>query len=1112
MNYGFRPIRDLLAGSALVLLLLPFFGAPVSAAGFESHPMRFDHLTLDDGLSQSNVLSVLQDSDGFMWFATENGLNRYNGYEFEYYRRERGNPDALASDFIFDIQEDKHGNLWVATNGGGLSRLDRKSGTAKTYRHDSKDPNSISGNLLRRLYIDEQGIIWIATREAGLNRFDPSSEVFTHFSIGKHDDGSFGTIFALHPAGKGALWVGGDHGLTRLDTAKNTFETFASGNSSKQSLGDFSVRAIEVDSSGMVWLGTYGGGLSRLNPDSGHFEHFRHQADDPETITGDRVSSIFEDSDGRLWVGTTDGLNLIDKKTGAAVRYMKDRGDATSLGDNDITAIYQDRGGLLWIGTKWRGLNKWNPRSWAYGLEPAKALTADSKSQPNVMAFTEDSAGTLWVGTIGEGLNAINRETGSVTRYRKDADGTHRISDNNVMSLMTDSSGRVWIGTMSQGITRLDPITGERTTFRHDPADPQSLSANGIMTMVEDSKGRVWVGTFGGGISRLNPDTGKFTRFSADPASPTALNSDRVTTMAESADGNMWIGTDAGGLSLYDAETGRIHTFRHDPEDVKTLAADTVYSINIDANGTVWVGTQGGGLDRVVGDADEPDDIYFENTSQQDGLANDVVYGVEFDNTGRVWMSTNYGISRFDPDSGEIKNLHRKDGLQSEEFNFGAHYRAASGELFFGGHNGYNAFNPDDVQPNKVIPLIALTGFFMSGDRTKSDLPVDETETVEISWKDDVVAFEFAVMDFAAPEYNQYMYKLEGFDKDWIELGNRRRATYTDLDDGRYLLRVKAANSDGVWNEAGFALPISVSAAPWDTWWAYLGYIALAVNLGAMLWLGHQRKIRREEEYSQRLEHEVNSRTEKLLDKNQQLRALNRALQESSLSDPLTGLRNRRFVFEEVSRDLDVIQRRLADEREGTVQSDVSELVFMMIDLDHFKPINDTYGHAAGDQMLVELRDVLLSICRRSDFVIRWGGDEFVVIAKQTKPHEAEALAERIRTSVAGHNFALSDGQIVRTTCSIGFAAYPLFKAQVDESNLDQIISLADSLMYEAKKQRNAWVGMLGPSEATTSFDIEHDDIESTSLLFRAKRAGNLNRFSSIAGEPHALKRISGAS
>ncbi|MBT8100116.1 MAG: diguanylate cyclase, partial [Gammaproteobacteria bacterium] len=640
---------------------------------------------------------------------------------------------------------------------------------------------------------------------------------------------------------------------------------------------------------------------------------------------------------------------------------------------------------------------------------------------------------------------------------------------------------------------------------------PASLSANGIMTMTEDRQGRVWVGTFGGGISLYDPKTERFTRFQPSADDPRSLSSNRVTSIAEDPSGRMWVGTDSGGLNLYDPKSGNFHRFAHNPDDPKTLAADTVYAVNVDADGTVWVGTQGGGLDRVVGDAASPDEIYFSNISHADGLANNVVYGIQFDDAGWVWMSTNFGISRYHPESGQIKNLHRKDGLQSEEFNFGAHHRSDSGELFFGGINGFNAFDPKDIQPSKIVPLIAMTGFVNLADPTKSDLPTEESESIEISWKDDVVAFDFAVMDYVAPAQNRFQYKLEGFDRDWIDLGNRNRVTYTDLNDGNYLLRVKAANSEGVWNEAGFSVPVRVTAAPWDTWWAYLGYVAVFAQLVFFLWTGHRRKVRREEEYSHRLELEVNSRTEKLLDKNKQLHLLNQALQESSLSDPLTGLRNRRFVFEEVSRDLDVIQRRLADERECVDKSEITDLVFMMIDLDNFKPINDTYGHAAGDQMLLELRDVLLGICRRSDFVIRWGGDEFVVIAKQTRHGEAEALAERIRSSVANQNFTLSDGQIVRTTCSIGFASYPLFRAQADESSLDQIISLADGLMYEAKKKRNAWVGMLGPSEATTSFDSSNETIESTSLLFRARRAGNLNTFSSEADGQRGPLRLSNA-
>ena len=1096
---------------AAFLLFAVFSGVPtvVLAESNNHHPMRFDHVTLDDGLSQSNVLTVLQDSQGFLWVGTENGLNRYDGYEIETFNHDRGDPNSLSSDFVFDIEEDRDGNLWIATNGGGLVKFDRENNRFMAFRHDPANSTSISSNIVRRLLIDDTGIVWIGTRGAGLDRLDPGDGVFSHYRFGDGEQAP-DSIYALYQDSAGMLWAGGDHGLTRLDTATNELLTYSHDQGSAASVPESSVRAIAEDADGRLWIGTDGGGLSRLNADGSAFEHFTQVADDETTLASDRVSTLYKDSAGRLWAGTTRGLHLVDGDTGSVVRYVHDSSDASSLGGDDVTTIYEDRAGLLWVGTKTRGLNKWNPRTWAYGFEPAKKITASADRQPNVTSFVEDDAGTLWVGTFGDGLNAMDRSSGEVVRYRNDEDSAHRISDNRVMSLMRDAKGRIWVGTMTKGIDRLDPATGTLRAFRFDPDDPSSLSANGIMTMFEDSAGYVWVGTFGGGISRFDPETEQFTRYRQHAGNSNSLSSDRVTSIAEDRNGRIWIGTEGGGLNLFDQAGNNFHHFRHDPNDPRTLAADTVYAINIDAAGTVWVGTHGGGLDRVVGDALNPAEFYFENLSQKDGLTNDVIYGVHVDSRGWLWMSTNYGITRLDPETGELRNLHRKDGLQSEEFNFGAHYQSDSGELFFGGHDGFNAFRPEAIKASVVVPAIALTGFFNLNDPTKSRLPED-VESVELSWKDGSVAFEFAALDFAAPESNRYMYKLEGFDKDWIDLGNRRRVTYTDLDDGNYLLRVRAASSEGVWNEAGYAIPVSVSAAPWDTWWAYMGYAALFVQLVVFLWLGHRRKVQREEEYSRRLENEVSLRTERLLETNKELNHLNKALQESSLSDPLTGLRNRRFVFEEVSRDLDSIRRRIEDERDGMASDDTNELVFMMIDMDNFKPINDTYGHAAGDQVLLDFRDLLLSICRRSDFVIRWGGDEFVVIAKQARAGETEALAERIRSTVANHNFMLGDGQIVRTTCSIGFAAYPLFRNKVDDSGLDQIINLADSLMYEAKKTRDAWAGMLGPTEAATSFDFDHEAIEPTSLLFRARHTGNLVRHNPISDE-RDLHRIGSVS
>jgi diguanylate cyclase (GGDEF)-like protein len=669
------------------------------------------------------------------------------------------------------------------------------------------------------------------------------------------------------------------------------------------------------------------------------------------------------------------------------------------------------------------------------------------------------------------------------------------------MSVLLDSEDMLWVGTMTGGLNRINTDTASNTVFLHDANDPTSLSANGIMALLEDSTGDIWAGTFGGGISRFDRGAGHFVHYAADPSNVEALTSSRVTSFAEDQLGNIWVGTDAGGLNLIDSESGKFHNFRYDEDEPRSLADDTVYALHVDVDGTVWVGTRGGGLSRVVGDSSNPDLVEFTHVTQKDGLANDVVYGIQSDASGELWLSTNYGISRLDQTTGTISNLHRRDGLQSEEFNFGAHHRSADGTMFFGGPNGFNEFEPEQLLSSSVIPPVILTGFFKGNDSARSDIPFDTEEGIDLSYQDDNVSFEFAALDFASPGDNLYKYKLDGRDSDWIALGNHRRITYTDLDKGDYLLRVKAANSDGVWNDVGISLPIRVSPAPWETWWAYLGYAAMAAQLAFLMWSLHARKVRREEEYSYRLEQEVKIRTEELAERNNELNELNVTLQESSLSDPLTGLRNRRFVFEEVSRDLATISRKYTDEREGRNSQNASDLVFMMIDLDNFKPINDTYGHAAGDKILLDIRDVLLSTCRRSDFVVRWGGDEFVVIAKQSQPGESEALAERIRREIESREFSLPDGQFVRTTCSIGFTAFPLFRGQAENGDLDQVINLADNLMYEAKNQRNAWVGMLDINEVVASEGFVTDDIEATSVLFRARHEGRLLEYNPNVNE-----------
>lgn len=1044
---------------AAALALLPRLGhSQAEPAG----PMRFGHVTVEQGLSQADVMAVFQDSVGYLWFGTENGLNRYDGYRMRRYQRRHGQADGLAHDFVWKIAEDKAGNLWVATDGGGAARWNRATDTFTTYRHDPADAGSIASNNVRTLLADADGAIWIGTRQHGLDRLDPATGKATHF---RHDPANPASlpndaVYALLTDGAGQLWVGTDGGLSRWHRTSGSFIHYRHAEANPESLSDDRVRAVFEDRKGALWVGTDAGGLNRLDPATGRFQHYRHAANAATRLSHDNVRAILEDADGRLWIGTADGLNLMHRESGTFSRYVHADADPTSLGDNYIMSLYQDRSGILWVGTRSGGVSKWNPRSWSLGYSDAQWL-----DHANITAFADDGHGHAWIGTFGGGLGLLDSSRGGAPvarRYRHDDARGNGLTDDRVMALLLDRTGMLWIGTMGGGLNRLDPASGRFTVFRHDPANPATVGADAIMSLLEDRDGNVWVGTFGGGLSLFERATGKFTNFAADPANPAGLGSARVTAIAQDLTGAIWVGTDGGGLNLLDRATRTFHQYRHDAARAQTLSADTIYALHIDRAGNIWVGTQGGGLDRVVGSASQPRAISFANLSEADGLPNNVIYGVHSDQSGNLWLSTNAGLARLDPGTGQVKTFRRSHGLQGDEFNFGAHHRGADGKFYFGGAGGYNAFYPDRLQEGRVPPPVVLSAFEKMNHPVETGKPVDRLDAAVLDYDDDVVTFELAALDFNAPGENRYSYMLEGFDAGWVDLGDQRRVTYTNLEAGDYVFKARAISSDGIGSETGLTIALRVLPAPWATWWANATYgLAVLLLLGAIVRSQHQKHVR-QARYRQQLEQEVAARTGELADRNQQLRVLNEKLTEASLTDPLTGLRNRRFVFEQVTKDVELIQRQHQDALSGKSPNEVVDLVFMLVDLDNFKPVNDTYGHAAGDEVLVQVRDVLLSACRSSDFVIRWGGDEFLVIARHTSGEEAEVLAERIRSRMAQKIFPLGNGYVVHTTCSVGFVCYPLLRKQPDVLPWDDVLNLVDAAMYEAKEQRNSWVGYVG--------------------------------------------------
>jgi len=861
------PGRETRRRTAAVVAALATCLCAAGFVGAETKPIRFESLTPGHGLSQGTVLAIHQDSQGFMWFATEDGLNRYDGYAFTVFKHDPDDPGSLPNDFVFAIDEDAAGDLWVASEGGGVVRWERKTGRFARV-------TGLGSERVRALLIDGAGTVWIGTRDAGVDRLDPRTGEVRHY----RQDASPGSlandsVFALYEDGEGTVWVGTDGGLSRYDPASDSFTHHSHDPRDPRSLSESRVRSI-AEGPGVLWIGTSERGVNRLERETGRVTRYRHDPDQPSSLSSDKVLALLRDDAGRLWIGSAAGLDLWRPETQGFGHYRHNPANPHGLSDDSIMSLYEDPGGVLWVGTRNGGVNKWNPATWSFGHHAVDPSDPQSLSDDNVMSFAEDAEGRLWIGTFGGGLNVVDRASGRYSHLRHDPQDPRSLSDDRVMALLRDRRGRLWVGTFRGGLNRLEPGAQRFTHYRHDPNDPASLGSSAIMSLFEDASGALWVGTYGGGLNRLDPGSGRVVRYQRDPSDPSSLSSDVVTSIVEDASGALWAGTDGGGLNVLDPETGVFRSFRHDAAERTSLSSDTIYALHLDESDNLWIGTRGGGLDMLdLGTWRQGSgEARFSNYSEREGLPNDSVYGIRPDSPGRLWLSTNAGLARFNPETGSVRSYNESHGLQGSEFHFGSHYASPRGELFFGGTGGFNAFFPDQLKSNMHQPPVVLTGFLKLNQPALLDTPVHLASSFVLGHEDDVVSFEFAALDYAAPERNRYAYKLEGFDADWVDADRIRRVTYTNLRPGDYVFRVRAANNDGVWNEAGLALPVRVLPPPWRTWWAHLAYVLLLAGAVYSFVRHHQRKVEREAENGHRLEAEVEKRTRELVENREALR------------------------------------------------------------------------------------------------------------------------------------------------------------------------------------------------------------------------------------------------
>jgi diguanylate cyclase (GGDEF)-like protein len=1063
-----------LAGLLLVLLFLtPVVAADkVSSVGGGSRliprNIQFSTLSVPDGLSQATVNAIAQDGQGFIWFGTQEGLNRYDGYEFKVYEKDSAEPHSLSHDWVWTVYADNVGRLWVGTDGGGLSRYQPGSDNFTHFRHNPDDPASLSGDRVRVIYQDRQGVFWIGTDGSGLNRFNPEDGSFVNY---RHDPTlshslANDKVLVILEDEAGAMWIGTDGGgLARFDRGSGEFFHYRHDKSRPESLSDDRIRALYEDRQGQLWVGTYSAGVDLLNPLDGSFKHFQHDPANPYSLSHNEVRSIYQDLDGTVWVATDGGLDEWRPDIQGFLSHSHDPANAASIANDRVISVFQDRGSVLWVGT-YKGVSRWNYISDAFTYYQTQADGKPGLSNNLVTGVSESPDGLIWVGTYGGGVDRLDPVSGHVVSFQHDPTDQNTLSDNRVMTVFADKTGDVWIGTRNAGLNRLNTATGGVTHYRHDPEDNHSLSADGVTSIYGDKDGALWVGTYGGGLNRLDLDSGKFTVFRHDPNDSSTLSSDRVLSIVRGRSGVLWLGTEDGGLNGFNEKTGSFTQYGHDPANASSLGSDTAWEILEGRDGSLWIATRDGGLNRWLPDDRKAGRSVFSRYGKRQGLVSNTLHGILEDEDGVLWLSSNRGLSRFNPANGNVRHFDKVNGLQGNEFNFGARLRSTDGSLFFGGTDGLVKLHPSRVRSNPHPPSVAVTAFLhlapVASTHSTDRLPADVT----LGYRDYSINFEFTALDYTSSDKNQYRYRLEGFENEWHDPGRFRRATYTNLPAGNYTFKVKGSNNDGVWGQHSAAINLRVTPPPWKTGLAYTSYFLLALGLVLVVVRAQVNKLKQAAKQREVLEQQVQLRTQELAERNKDLEHLTSQLEKASVTDPLTGLNNRRYLHQYIESEIAVLDRTAdgKNEAESMPVVDIAPgLSFMMIDLDGFKPINDTYGHHAGDLALKQVRDILQTCCRKSDTIVRWGGDEFFIIGRHASRLGAEKCAERIRVELAAHSYQVGGGHVARLSASIGVTMFPFAPKKPRLLSWEQVATIADQAAYLAKDNgRNAWVGLYG--------------------------------------------------
>ena len=826
----------------------------------QNENLRFEHMGVKEGLSNETVTTILQSREGFLWFGTFDGLFKYDGYSFTKYQLDPFDPTSLSQNFIYTIFEDRDGTIWTSSF-EGLCKFDKA--TEKFTRYKPSQGGKFSDPNITAINEDADGMMWLGTASGGLCRFNRKTGKFLpgNFDLGyRQSPGGqaelYGTINCIYKDQRDTLWVGNNSGLHKLNIiptnagkpSEISFTSYRHIPGNPNSLSSNVISAIIEDRAGVIWLAT-NNGLNSFDRKTGKFQRYQHDPKNIHSISGNNLapwyrSGIKEDKQGNLWICTDKGLNKLDRHRNIFTSYFHKPNDEYSLSSDTILSLEIDQAGILWAGTWGRTLNKANLNHKPFGLIRQDPNNVNSLSSNLVTTIVEDSSGIIWIGTYGGGLNRWDKKNGQFTHFRNDHSNRKTLSSDDIHSILEDRDGNLWVGNGGV-LSRLNKETGLFTHYNSNAANFKQEVDKYIFSIIEDHQGHLWLGT-ANGLKSFNKTKGEFDKhYYHNPRDSNGISDYTATNVFADSRDNIWIGYGSIATDKLNKRTGIFTHYKHNPHDSTSISSNIVNSFYEDSKGNLWMGTTAGGLCHFDYQRDK-----FSTFTEKNGLPSNTIYSIAEDNTNQLWLGTLNGLSRFNPVTKTFTNYDYTDGLQSNAFTAGdrdkgARFKSRDGTLYFGGNNGFNYFDPLQIKANSRIAPIVITQFRLFDKPLKG---ANELKAIVFDHNQNYFSFEFSSLSFYNPAKNQYAYKLEGVDKDWIYSGTRRYVSYTNIDPGTYTFRVKGTNNDGVWNEKGTFISITINPPWWRTWWAYTLFALLFAGFIYALFRYRLSKIRMQHE------------------------------------------------------------------------------------------------------------------------------------------------------------------------------------------------------------------------------------------------------------------------